>query len=102
NNIAESEFISDTEEEEAGANMRKCKICGLRGHNARTCSDFVESDGFESESVNNEEVASINKRKCRICGLGGHNAQICPNFLESNATKITESISDTEEDNMNK
>ncbi|RIB15753.1 hypothetical protein C2G38_2191682 [Gigaspora rosea] len=66
------EPTSDTEDE-TSTNRKKCGVCGLRGHNVRTCPNLVES---EVESIHNAE-ASTSKRKCRTCGLEGHNACTC-------------------------
>ncbi|CAG8596704.1 18969_t:CDS:1, partial [Dentiscutata erythropus] len=55
-NVVKIESISDTEES-TRINKKKCRICGLRGHNARTCS--AESD-TELESNNDTEEISRN------------------------------------------
>ncbi|CAG8650518.1 11142_t:CDS:2, partial [Gigaspora rosea] len=57
-------------EDKSSTNRKKCGVCGLRGHNVRTCPNLVES---EVESIHNTE-ASTSKRKCGTCGLEGHNA----------------------------
>ncbi|KAF0544194.1 hypothetical protein F8M41_003019 [Gigaspora margarita] len=56
-------------EERKGA--KKCSICNLKGHNACTCSNLVESSSSEDEASN--------RRKCGVCNLRGHNARTCPN-----------------------
>ncbi|KAF0461708.1 hypothetical protein F8M41_000377 [Gigaspora margarita] len=58
-------------------NKRRCEICGVNGHNARTCKNFEKSHVSDIEETNDAEESSVNKRKCGICGLEGHNARTC-------------------------
>ncbi|CAG8526421.1 1667_t:CDS:2 [Dentiscutata heterogama] len=67
--VVEFEPISDAEES-TRMNKKKCEICGLRGHNACTCS--TESDA-ELESDNDIKEISKNKQKCEVYGLERHN-----------------------------
>ncbi|CAG8608969.1 1931_t:CDS:2, partial [Cetraspora pellucida] len=99
NNMSDTESISNMEE--TPVNKRKCGICNLKGHNARTCSNLAESNIVELESANINEKTSTNKQKCRICSLEVHNAQMCPNFIEYSGFEMMKFASDTEE-NTNK
>ena len=48
---------------------RKCSICGISGHNAKTCKKNKEVK-LESNKPK--------KRKCSICSTYGHDARNCP------------------------
>ncbi|CAG8772674.1 21935_t:CDS:1, partial [Dentiscutata erythropus] len=39
-------------------NKRKCRICGLNGHNARTCENISESASSEIEETSDAEETS--------------------------------------------
>ncbi|CAG8769329.1 16861_t:CDS:2, partial [Gigaspora margarita] len=74
-----SEVSSDSENE-ANQNKRKCSICNLKGHNARTCSsmdNYIRNDDNSEFTSDSEKESGQNKRKCDICNLRNHNAQTC-------------------------
>ncbi|CAG8597439.1 17973_t:CDS:1 [Dentiscutata erythropus] len=72
------ESSSDTDE--TVMNKRKYENCGLKDHNTRTCSSFVEYT-IEVEFINELE-ANTNKRKCGNCSLENYNTQTCPSLQE--------------------
>lgn len=59
----------------------RCRLCGRKGHNRRTCP----------RSKSNEQKKSVPRNhNCKICGQSGHNKRTCPQLLsqtdvESNA-----------------
>ncbi len=54
--------------------MRKCGICGLPGHNARTCPD-KKPKGPNAPA----KKVKTGGRKCGGCGQSGHDKRNCPN-----------------------
>ena len=50
----------------------RCGVCGLNGHNRRTCPEVRVTD-------DNQERTQVRRRyKCSRCGLEGHNIRTCP------------------------
>ncbi|CAG8846272.1 39266_t:CDS:1, partial [Gigaspora margarita] len=61
-----SEVSSDSKNE-ANQNKRKCGICNLRGHNARTCSsmdDYIRNNSNSEFTSDSKKESGQNKRKC--------------------------------------
>lgn len=72
--------------------QRKCRYCGQRGHNVRTCTEVNRdaANGMwsaQNRLERNEATKSRMSRVERVCGyckLTGHNVQTCPKKSRDN------------------